>query len=84
MATDILMPQLGESVTEGTIAKWLKKPGDPVSKYEPICEVSTDKVNAEVPSTIEGTMVELVAEEGATVSVGDLICRIQEAGAASA
>lgn len=84
MATDILMPQLGESVTEGTIAKWLKKPGDPVSKYEPICEVSTDKVNAEVPSTIEGTIVELVVEEGTTVSVGDLICRIQEAGTAAA
>jgi 2-oxoisovalerate dehydrogenase E2 component (dihydrolipoyl transacylase) len=84
MATDILMPQLGESVTEGTIAKWLKKPGDPVSKYEPICEVSTDKVNAEVPSKIEGTIVELVVEEGTTVSVGDLICRIQEAGTAAA
>ncbi|SEN21497.1 dihydrolipoamide acetyltransferase family protein [Lihuaxuella thermophila] len=82
MATDIKMPQLGESVTEGTIAKWLKKPGDPVAKYEPICEVATDKVNAEVPSTIEGTMVEIIAEEGSTVEVGQLICRIEEAGAA--
>jgi 2-oxoisovalerate dehydrogenase E2 component (dihydrolipoyl transacylase) len=82
MATDIKMPQLGESVTEGTIAKWLKKPGDPVAKYEPICEVATDKVNAEVPSTIEGTMVEIIAEEGSTVEVGQLICRIAEAGAA--
>lgn len=84
MATDIKMPQLGESVTEGTIAKWLKKPGDPVAKYEPICEVATDKVNAEVPSTIEGTMVEIIAEEGATVEVGQLICRIQETGEAGA
>jgi 2-oxoisovalerate dehydrogenase E2 component (dihydrolipoyl transacylase) len=80
MATDILMPQLGESVTEGTIAKWLKKPGDPVAKYEPICEVSTDKVNAEVPSTYEGTMAEIIAEEGETVEVGQLICRIEVAG----
>jgi 2-oxoisovalerate dehydrogenase E2 component (dihydrolipoyl transacylase) len=82
MATDIKMPQLGESVTEGTIVKWLKKPGDPVEKYEPICEVSTDKVNAEVPSTLEGTMVEILVPEGETVAVGQLICRIQEAGAA--
>ena len=80
MATDILMPQLGESVTEGTIAKWLKKPGDPVAKYEPICEVSTDKVNAEVPSTYEGKMAEIIAEEGETVEVGQLICRIEVAG----
>ena len=80
MATDILMPQLGESVTEGTIAKWLKKPGDPVAKYEPICEVSTDKVNAEVPSTYEGKMAEIIAEEGETVEVGQLICRIDVAG----
>lgn len=81
MATDIKMPQLGESVTEGTIIKWLKKPGDPVAKYEPLCEVTTDKVNAEVPSTIEGTMLEIITGEGETVEVGQLICRIQEHGA---
>lgn len=81
MATEIKMPQLGESVTEGTIAKWLKKPGDPVAKYEAICEVSTDKVNAEVPSTFDGTMVEIVAQEGETVAVGQIICKIAEAGA---
>lgn len=83
MATEIKMPQLGESVTEGTIAKWLKKPGDPVAKYEAICEVSTDKVNAEVPSTFDGTMVEIVAQEGETVAVGEIICKIAEAGAES-
>lgn len=83
MATEIKMPQLGESVTEGTIAKWLKKPGDPVAKYEAICEVSTDKVNAEVPSTFDGTMVEIVAQEGETVAVGQIICKIAEAGAES-
>ncbi|WP_124727233.1 dihydrolipoamide acetyltransferase family protein [Staphylospora marina] len=80
MATDILMPQLGESVTEGTIVKWLKKPGDPVEKYEPICEVSTDKVNAEVPSTVTGKMAEIIVEEGTTVAVGQLICRIAAEG----
>lgn len=76
MATDIIMPQLGESVVEGTIAKWLKKPGDRVEKYEPLCEVSTDKVNAEVPSTLEGLLVEIVAPEGLTIEVGQVICRI--------
>lgn len=81
MATDIKMPQLGESVTEGTIIKWLKKPGDPIEKYEPLCEVSTDKVNAEVPSTVEGTLLEIIVSEGETVEVGQLICRIQEVGA---
>ncbi|MFC7441015.1 dihydrolipoamide acetyltransferase family protein [Laceyella putida] len=84
MATDIKMPQLGESVVEGTIAKWLKKPGDRVEKYEPICEVSTDKVNAEVPSTFDGVMVEIIAQEGTTVEVGQLICRIDAEGAADA
>jgi 2-oxoisovalerate dehydrogenase E2 component (dihydrolipoyl transacylase) len=77
MAIDIQMPQLGESVTEGTIVKWLKKPGDSIAKYEPICEVSTDKVNAEVPATIAGTMVEIIAEEGTVLQVGQPICRIQ-------
>lgn len=80
MATDITMPQLGESVTEGTITKWLKQPGDSVAKYEPLCEVATDKVNAEVPSTISGTLKEIVVEEGETVEVGVLICRIDEDG----
>lgn len=78
---DIKMPQLGESVTEGTITKWLKKTGDIVEKYEPICEVATDKVNAEVPSSIGGTIIEIIASEGETIEVGKLICRIQEEGA---
>ncbi|MFD1395137.1 dihydrolipoamide acetyltransferase family protein [Kroppenstedtia eburnea] len=80
MATDITMPQLGESVTEGTITKWLKQPGDSVAKYEPLCEVATDKVNAEVPATMSGTVTEIVTEEGKTVEVGEIICRIQEEG----
>ncbi len=63
----VTMPQLGESVAEGTIGKWLKKPGDHVAKYEPLLEVITDKVNAEVPSPVEGTLTKILAEEGATV-----------------
>jgi 2-oxoisovalerate dehydrogenase E2 component (dihydrolipoyl transacylase) len=63
----VTMPQLGESVAEGTIGKWLKQPGDHVAKYEPLLEVITDKVNAEVPSPFEGTLKEILAEEGATV-----------------
>jgi Pyruvate/2-oxoglutarate dehydrogenase complex, dihydrolipoamide acyltransferase (E2) component, and related enzymes len=63
----VTMPQLGESVAEGTIGKWLKQPGDHVAKYEPLVEVVTDKVNAEVPSPFEGILREILAEEGATV-----------------
>jgi len=63
----VTMPQLGESVAEGTIGKWLKQPGDHVDKYEPLVEVITDKVNAEVPSPFEGVLREILAEEGATV-----------------
>lgn len=65
-------------MTEGTITKWLKQPGDSVAKYEPLCEVATDKVNAEVPATMSGTVTEIVTEEGKTVEVGEIICRIQK------
>src|SRR6186713_433225 len=61
------MPQLGESVAEGTIGRWLKQPGDTVAKYEPLLEVITDKVNAEVPSPFAGILREILAEEGAIV-----------------
>ncbi|XBW80382.1 dihydrolipoamide acetyltransferase family protein [Bacillus velezensis] len=71
------MPQLGESVTEGTISKWLVSPGDQVNKYDPIAEVMTDKVNAEVPSSFTGTIRELVGEEGQTLAVGEIICKIE-------
>src|SRR4029077_17401663 len=63
----VTMPQLGESVAEGTIGKWHKHPGDHREKWEPLLEVITDKVNAEVPSPFEGTLREILAEEGATV-----------------
>jgi len=81
MATKVLMPQLGESVTEGTITKWLVKVGDMVNKYDPLAEVSTDKVNAEVPSTVSGRVKEIVVPEGETVAVGTLILYIEETGA---
>ncbi|MBU8907757.1 dihydrolipoamide acetyltransferase family protein [Desertibacillus haloalkaliphilus] len=81
MATEITMPQLGESVTEGTITKWLVAPGDHVNKYDPIAEVMTDKVNAEVPSSYSGTIKELVANEDETIAVGELICYIEVEGA---
>ncbi|MFI8685326.1 dihydrolipoamide acetyltransferase family protein [Rossellomorea sp. NPDC077527] len=78
------MPQLGESVTEGTISKWLVSPGDTVNKYDPIAEVQTDKVNAEVPSSFTGTIKELIAEEGDTLEVGEVICSIEIEGGGSA
>jgi 2-oxoisovalerate dehydrogenase E2 component (dihydrolipoyl transacylase) len=84
MATTIVMPQLGETVTEGTVAQWLKKPGDTVEKYEAFVEVSTDKVNAEVPSPVAGVMRELIVQEGETVPTGAPIAVIDEAGATDA
>ncbi|MBR7554154.1 dihydrolipoamide acetyltransferase family protein [Allobacillus sp. GCM10007491] len=73
----VTMPQLGESVTEGTISSWLVKAGDHVNKYDPIAEVETDKVNAEVPSSFTGTIKEIVAKEGETIEVGELICYME-------
>ncbi len=80
----VTMPQLGESVAEGTIGKWLKQPGDHVAKYEPLLEVITDKVNAEVPSPFEGTLVEILVEEGATVPNNAEIAVIAETGSTDA
>ncbi len=83
MALTVTMPQLGESVTEGTIARWLKHPGDAIAKYESIAEVITDKVNAEIPAPADGVMSELIAPEGAVVPVGQPICSIDTGAAAS-
>src|SRR3954463_1146460 len=83
----VTMPQLGESVAEGTIGKWLKQPGDTVEKYEPLLEVITDKVNAEVPSPFAGILREILVEEGATVPNNAEIAVIEtadEGGAAAA
>src|SRR5579863_9556459 len=84
MATTITMPQLGETVTEGTVAQWLKSVGDSVDKYEDFVEVSTDKVNAGVPSPVTGTIRELLVKEGETVATGTPIAVIDEVGAAAA
>ncbi|MBO0586386.1 dihydrolipoamide acetyltransferase family protein [Sporosarcina sp. E16_8] len=81
---NILMPQLGESVTEGTIEKWLVKPGDTVNKYDSLAEVNTDKVTAEVPSLFAGVIKELIAQEGETLEVGALICMIETEGGGTA
>jgi 2-oxoisovalerate dehydrogenase E2 component (dihydrolipoyl transacylase) len=78
------MPQLGETVTEGTVERWIKKAGDPVEKYEAFLEVSTDKVNSEVPSPVTGTIRELLVQEGTTVATGTPIAVIDEVGAAKA
>ncbi len=76
----IKMPQLGESVTEGTIEKWLVKPGDHVEKYDSLAEVNTDKVTAEVPSSFTGTIKEILVQEGQTVAVGEVVCTMETAG----
>ncbi len=81
MAIEVVtMPQLGESVTEGTIGEWLKKVGDPVEKYESLLEVATDKVNAEVPSPIGGKIAKILVDPGVTVPIGTPICEIEVEG----
>lgn len=83
MVTEVVtMPQLGESVTEGTINEWLKKVGDAVEKYESLLEVATDKVNAEVPSPVGGKIAKLLVDPGATVPIGTPICEIEVEGGA--
>ena len=82
--TDIHLLQLGETVTEGTITQWFARIGDPIVEGLPLYEVSTEKVDTEVPAPVSGTLVESVAPEGATVEVGALLCRIEPAGAGSA
>ncbi|MEZ4726512.1 MAG: biotin/lipoyl-containing protein [Caldilineaceae bacterium] len=80
MATAVKMPQLGESVVEGTIARWLKAPGETIAKYEPLLEISTDKIDTEVPAPAAGTLLEIVAPEGETVAVGATLAYIGQPG----
>ncbi|HBY95820.1 MAG TPA: 2-oxo acid dehydrogenase subunit E2, partial [Chloroflexi bacterium] len=80
MAIPVKMPQLGESVTEGTVGKWLKAPGDQVEKYEPLLEVVSDKVDTEVTATDSGTLLSVEVPEGETVGVGTVLAYIGEAG----
>lgn len=77
---NIVMPQLGESVTEGKIERWLVQVGDKVNKYDPLAEVTTDKVNAEIPSSFAGVITELIANEGETLPVGAVVCSIEIEG----
>ncbi len=84
MPTEVLMPQMGESITEGTLTKWLKKPGDTVARDEPLFEISTDKVDAEIPSPIAGTLGEIKVTEGSTVGVNTIVCTVSEGNGASA
>lgn len=83
MPTEVLMPQMGESITEGTLTKWLKKPGDIVARDEPLFEISTDKVDAEIPSPVAGTLGEIKVEEGSTVGINTIVCTVSEGGAAA-
>jgi pyruvate dehydrogenase E2 component (dihydrolipoamide acetyltransferase) len=83
MATDVVMPQMGESIFEGTITKWLKKPGDKVERDEPLFEISTDKVDAEIPSPSAGVLKEIKVNEGQTVPIQTVVAVIDGAGSAS-
>jgi 2-oxoglutarate dehydrogenase E2 component (dihydrolipoamide succinyltransferase) len=84
MAVDVVMPQMGESIFEGTITKWLKKPGDKVERDEPLFEISTDKVDAEIPSPSAGVLKEIKIAEGQTVPIQTIVAVIDGAGSASA
>jgi 2-oxoisovalerate dehydrogenase E2 component (dihydrolipoyl transacylase) len=76
MAFTVTLPEIGETVTEGTIERWLKQPGDNVAKYEPVVEINTDKVDVELPSPVSGTLLEHLAQEGDTVPIGAPLCTI--------
>jgi pyruvate dehydrogenase E2 component (dihydrolipoamide acetyltransferase) len=84
MATEVIMPQMGESIFEGTITKWLKKVGDAVQKDEPLFEISTDKVDAEIPSPVAGTLTEIKVVEGTTVQINTVVALVGGAGEAAA
>ena len=82
--TDVVMPQMGESIVEGTLTKWLKKPGEHVERDEPLFEISTDKVDTEIPAPAAGTLAEVLVEEGATVGINTVVARISDGGATQA
>src|SRR5512145_2427026 len=81
MPTNVVMPQMGESIAEGTIVRWIKKVGDQVERDEPLFEISTDKVDAEIPSPVAGFVTEIRAKEGETVPVNTIVAVIGAAGA---
>src|SRR5215469_8188428 len=84
MPTDVIMPQMGESIFEGTLTKWLKKPGDKVQRDEPLFEISTDKVDAEIPAPTSGVLKEVKVQEGTTVQVNTVVGVIDADGAGAA
>src|SRR4051812_43408528 len=84
MPTDVIMPQMGESIFEGTITKWLKQPGEKVTRDEPLFEISTDKVDAEIPAPASGVLKEIKVQSGATVQVNTVVAVIDESGKAAA
>src|SRR5436305_10042354 len=84
MATDVVMPQMGESIFEGTITKWLKKAGETVQRDEPLFEISTDKVDAEIPAPATGVLSEIKVPEGSTVQVNTVVGVIDGEGAGAA
>jgi len=83
MPTEIKVPSLGESITEATVSKWLKRPGDPVAADEPVAELETDKVTLEISAPAAGTLSEILAGEGANVPVGAILGRIADGGSAA-
>src|SRR6267154_4402126 len=83
MAVDVIMPQMGESIFEGTITKWLKKPGDRIERDEPLFEISTDKVDAEIPAPSAGVLKEIKVSEGQTVPIQTVVAVIEAAGASA-
>src|SRR5690242_17154808 len=78
--TDVVMPQMGESIVEGTLTKWLKKTGDAVERDEPLFEISTEKVDTEIPSPAAGVLADVLVQEGQTVGVNAVVARINEGG----
>src|SRR5712671_354736 len=80
MATDVVMPQMGESIAEGTIVRWIKKLGESVERDEPLFEISTDKVDAEIPSPAAGVLTDIKVQEGETVAVNSVVATIVGAG----
>src|SRR6478672_5071135 len=80
MATNVVMPQMGESIAEGTIVRWIKKVGDPVDRDEPLFEISTDKVDAEIPAPAGGVLTDIKVKEGETVPVNSVVAVIGVAG----
>ena len=81
---DVIMPQMGESIAEGTLSRWIKKVGDPIKRDEPIFEISTDKVDAEIPAPSAGVLAEILVTEGQTVAVQTVVARIETDAAVGA